>query len=35
MVFPVVLGSGKRLFAGEGDAAPLKLADVKQLATGP
>ena len=29
MVFPVVLGSGKRLFGGEGDAAPLKLVDVK------
>ena len=34
MVFPVVLGSGKRLFDGDGDAAALKLVDVKQLSTG-
>ncbi|HEY6522809.1 MAG TPA: dihydrofolate reductase family protein [Solirubrobacteraceae bacterium] len=34
MVFPIVLGSGKRLFAGEGDAAPLKLVDVKPLKSG-
>ena len=34
MVFPVVLGSGKRLFAGEGEAAALKLVDVKPLPTG-
>jgi hypothetical protein len=29
-----VLGSGKRLFEGEGDAATLRLVDVKQLPTG-
>ncbi|HEY5431343.1 MAG TPA: dihydrofolate reductase family protein [Solirubrobacteraceae bacterium] len=34
MVFPVVLGSGKQLFAGEGDAAALKLVDVRSLPTG-
>jgi dihydrofolate reductase len=36
MVFPVVLGSGKRLFAGDGDgdAVELTLADVKSLPTG-
>ncbi len=34
MVFPIVLGSGKRLFAGEGDAVTLKLADVKPLPSG-
>jgi dihydrofolate reductase len=34
MVFPIVLGSGKRLFAGEGDAATLKLVDVKPLKSG-
>lgn len=31
MVFPVVLGRGKRLFADSGDLTPLKLADVKQV----
>lgn len=34
MVFPIVLGSGKRLFEGEGDAKVLKLADVKHLPSG-
>jgi dihydrofolate reductase len=34
MVFPVVLGSGRRLFEGDGDAKPLKLDDVKRLETG-
>ncbi len=34
MVFPVALGSGKRLFAGEGDAVALRLVDVKTLPTG-
>ena len=34
MVFPIVLGAGKRLFAGEGDAARLRLVDVKPLTTG-
>ena len=34
MVFPVVLGSGKRLFAGDGDAVALRLVDVKPLKTG-
>jgi dihydrofolate reductase len=34
MVFPVVSGSGKRLFAGDGDAVELTLADVKSLPTG-
>jgi dihydrofolate reductase len=29
MVFPVVLASGKRLFASEGDASSLKLVDTK------
>ena len=31
MVFPVVLGSGKRLFADGGDLVPLKLADTRQV----
>jgi dihydrofolate reductase len=34
MVFPIVLGSGKRLFEGEGDAATLRLVDVKPLPSG-
>lgn len=34
MVFPIVLGSGRRLFAGEGDPAALRLVDVKPLSTG-
>jgi dihydrofolate reductase len=34
MVFPIVLGSGKRLFTGEGDAAVLKMVEAKPLATG-
>jgi dihydrofolate reductase len=34
MMYPIVLGSGKRLFAGEGDAVELKLVDVKQLPSG-
>ena len=29
MVFPIVLGSGKRLFAGDADATPLRLMDAK------
>ncbi|HEY3095737.1 MAG TPA: dihydrofolate reductase family protein [Acidimicrobiia bacterium] len=31
MVFPVVLGTGKRLFADAGDLVPLKLADTRQV----
>ncbi|HMF04074.1 MAG TPA: dihydrofolate reductase family protein [Acidimicrobiia bacterium] len=31
MVFPVVLGKGKRLFTDSGDLTPLQLADVKQV----
>jgi dihydrofolate reductase len=31
MVFPVVLGAGKRLFRDEGDLVPLKLAETKQV----
>ncbi len=31
MVFPVVLGTGKRLFADGGDLVPLKLADTRQV----
>jgi dihydrofolate reductase len=35
MVFPIVLGSGKRLFADDGaDATTLSLAGCRQLATG-
>ncbi|MFZ0091178.1 MAG: dihydrofolate reductase family protein [Solirubrobacteraceae bacterium] len=34
MVFPIVLGSGKRLFAGDGDARALRLVDVRPLPTG-
>ena len=29
MVFPIVLGAGKRLFAGDADATPLRLMDAK------
>ena len=29
MVFPVVLGAGKRLFADDGDASALRLMDAK------
>jgi hypothetical protein len=31
MVFPVVLGKGKRLFSDGGDLIPLKLAEAKQV----
>lgn len=31
MVFPVVLGGGKRLFADTGDLTPLKLAEAKPV----
>jgi dihydrofolate reductase len=31
MVFPVVLGTGKRVFADGGDLVPLKLAETKQV----
>ena len=31
MVFPVVLGKGKRLFADSGDLIPLKLAEAKPV----
>jgi dihydrofolate reductase len=31
MVFPVVLGKGKRLFADGGDLIPLKLAETRQV----
>jgi dihydrofolate reductase len=34
MMFPIVLGSGKRLFDGIADPATLTLADVKPLKTG-
>jgi dihydrofolate reductase len=34
MVFPIVLGGGKRLFDGAGDVAELQLADVKPLKSG-
>ena len=30
MVFPVVLGAGKRLFAGGADATALKLVETRQ-----
>jgi dihydrofolate reductase len=33
MIFPVVLGAGKRLFA-EGSAAPLKLVEARMLGSG-
>jgi len=31
MVFPVVLGTGKRLFSDGGDLTPLKLSEAKQV----
>jgi dihydrofolate reductase len=31
MVFPVVLGKGKRLFSDGGDLTPLRLSEVKQV----
>jgi dihydrofolate reductase len=31
MVFPVVLGKGKRLFSDGGDLTPLKLSEVRQV----
>jgi dihydrofolate reductase len=31
MVFPVVLGTGKRLFSEGGDLIPLKLSEAKQV----
>ena len=34
MVFPVVLGSGKRLFGETSDKKPLKLADSKTVGEG-
>jgi dihydrofolate reductase len=34
MVFPVVLGAGKRLFGETGDKKPLKLADSKTVGDG-
>jgi dihydrofolate reductase len=34
MVFPVVLGSGKRLFAAASDKRPLRLADSKTVGDG-
>jgi dihydrofolate reductase len=34
MVFPIVLGSGKRLFADADDATTLALADCRQLESG-
>ena len=34
MVYPVVLGSGKRLFADAGKMASLKLADTKPAGDG-
>jgi dihydrofolate reductase len=34
MVFPVVLGSGKRLFPETEDRLPLELADAQQFSTG-
>ena len=34
MVHPVVLGEGRRLFAGEGSRRPLTLTDTKKLSTG-
>jgi dihydrofolate reductase len=34
MVFPIVLGSGKRLFAERADTLPLRLISQRQLSTG-
>jgi dihydrofolate reductase len=34
MVFPVVLGTGKRLFGDKGAATALKLVDSKPVAAG-
>ncbi|MGZ4349440.1 MAG: dihydrofolate reductase family protein [Solirubrobacteraceae bacterium] len=34
MVFPIVLGEGKRLFDGIGDAATLELVDARPLSSG-
>jgi dihydrofolate reductase len=34
MVFPIVLGSGKRLFGDAADATGLELVDSRQLASG-
>ena len=34
LVFPVVLGHGKRLFADPGEKVPLKLADSAAFETG-
>jgi dihydrofolate reductase len=34
MVFPVVLGGGKRLFADDGGKVPLKLADARTVGAG-
>ena len=34
MVFPVVLGSGKRLFGDMSDKKPLKLTDSKMVGDG-
>ena len=34
MVFPIVLGSGRRLFGGAADALALELADIQQLRSG-
>ncbi len=34
MVFPVVLGSGKRLFADTSDKKPLRLVDSKVVGDG-
>jgi dihydrofolate reductase len=34
LVFPVVVGSGRRLFAADGDQVPLKLAESQTFSTG-
>ena len=34
MIFPVVLGGGKRLFAADGAKKPLKLASAKTVGAG-
>ena len=34
MVFPIVLGEGKRLFDGVSDAVALNLVDVRPLKSG-